>query len=164
MIYKVIVSNIKSEIIKSLVFKNFDLVKEYFKETFPFYNRDVTDNCISQSFTISNNGKPLYFINISRIEPITKISKKKPKAYGRSTYSIFEIFNNEDAPIITKKFKKYIKQMKSKEDCVDSFRIGLIEDKQSMKEYHKLVTCCGSNDTKVIINGKEYMFGCNYGH
>ncbi len=54
--------------------------------------------------------------------------------------------------------------MKSKEDYVDSFRIGLIENKQSMKEYHKLVTCCGSNDTKVIINGKEYMFGCNYGH
>ncbi len=79
MIYKVIVSNIKSEIIKSLVFKNFDLVKEYFKETFPFYNRDVTDNCISQSFTISNNGKPLYFINISRIEPITKISKRNLK-------------------------------------------------------------------------------------
>ena len=38
MIYKVIVSNIKSEIIKSLVFKNFDLVKENIKSEIIRYN------------------------------------------------------------------------------------------------------------------------------
>ena len=164
MLYELKIADDKFKVIKELVFKNFSLIENYLNETFPYNKKNLVDSCLSQSFCIYKNNKMLYSIDINRIEPIKKIKIKKPKAYGNGTYAIFEIFNNEDALIITKKFKKYIKQMKEQEDCVDSFRIGLVSDKQSMKEYKKLVTCCGSNDTKVKINGKEYMFGCNYGH
>lgn len=162
MFYELQIADVKFNLIKKLTFKNFDLVKLYLNETFPFDKKNLNE-CESQSFWIHKNNKRYYSIYIVRINIINKINKK-PKAYGRGEYSIFEIFNNEDAIIITKKFSSYIKKMKEQEDCVDSFRIGLISDKQSMKEYYKLVSCCGRNDTKVKINGKEYMFGCNYGH
>ena len=164
MLYELKIADNKFEVIKKLVFKNFSLIEKYLNETFPYNKKNLVDNCPGQSFCIYKNNKMLYLISINRIEPIEKIKIKKPKAYGSGTYSIFEIFNNEDAPIITKKFRQYVKKMKEQEDCVDSFRIGLINDKQSMKEYNKLVSCCGRNDTKIKINGKEYMFGCNYGH
>lgn len=163
MLYKLQISDVKFKLIKKLTFNNFDLVKSYLDEIFPFDKKNL-DECESQSFWIHKNKKRYYSIDIIRINTIKKIDKKRPKAYGFSSYSIFEIFNNEDSLIIEKKFNQYIKKMKEQEDWVDSFRIGLINDKQSMKEYYKLVSCCGRNDTKVKINGKEYIFGCNYGH
>ncbi len=83
--------------------------------------------------------------------------------FGEDTQSIYEIFG-EDSHSVELEFLKYMDSMKEREDCVDSWRIGLTSSKESMDEYWTYKTCCGSDDTKIKINNKEYMFGCNYGH
>lgn len=47
---------------------------------------------------------------------------------------------------------------------MDSYRIGVVDDKQSILEFKNLRTCCGSEEKVCEIEGVKFMFGCNFGH
>lgn len=103
-----------------------------------------------------------YNITIEFFE-LYKEPEIKNLAFGENPSSIYEIFG-EDSHLVELEFLKYMDVMYKREECVDSWRIGLIDSKESMDEYWTYKTCCGSDDTEIEINGKYYMFGCNYGH
>lgn len=50
--------------------------------------------------------------------------------------------------------------------CVDNERLAYIDDPDMMEDYEdtQVWGCCGSFDQEVIINGKQALIGCNYGH
>ena len=83
-----------------------------------------------------------------------------PLAWGDGL-SIMEVFP-EDHFDIMKAFWEWTSTIE--EDCMDAYRIGLAHSKESMIAYDEFVSCCGSSDVGVEVNGTLYMFGCNYGH
>lgn len=127
-----------------------------YKEHFNIYN------CYAASFNIVKDKLAVYDIEIEYIKLYSE-PEVKNSAFGEDTQSIYEIFG-EDSYLIELEFLKYIENMKEKEDCVDSWRIGKLDSPESMNEYWTYKTCCGSDDTEIEIAGKRYMFGCNYGH
>ncbi len=68
----------------------------------------------------------------------------------------------EDERELSKAFDKWISTIN--EDFIDAYRIGLANSPESMVQYDNFVSCCGSQDVGVTVNGTLYMFGCNYGH
>lgn len=52
------------------------------------------------------------------------------------------------------------------ENCIDNYRFAYVDDETAMFLYHEAQAdgCCGGFDEKVLVNGKEAMIGCNYGH
>ena len=51
-------------------------------------------------------------------------------------------------------------------NCIDNYRFAYVDDETAMFLYHEAQAdgCCGGFDEKVLVNGKEAMIGCNYGH
>ncbi|QNN99979.1 hypothetical protein phiPsa267_101 [Pseudomonas phage phiPsa267] len=49
-------------------------------------------------------------------------------------------------------------------EYADSFRMAFFDDDAQVEAYDDAVTCCGSFDTTMKINGKRVLIGCNYGH
>ena len=146
-------------------FLNIEQLESYLNKTFPYHkNKEDFANCgcYAASFNIIKDDKAVYDITIEFFE-LYQEPEIKNLAFGEDTQSIYEIFG-EDSHLIELEFLKYIEDMKEKEDCVDSWRIGLTSSPESMSEYWTYKTCCGSNDTEIEISGKNYMFGCNYGH
>jgi hypothetical protein len=156
--------------------------KKYFNDTnavfdyiLSFYNKPVKADTIAilkedlvelegnpdffMSSTI-NNGSPTQNFHLE-LEYITVQSNYViPKAWGENS-SLIEVFPEDHLELITF-FDKWLLELD--ECCVDSYRIGLVEDKESMTEYQEYITCCGSDDIIKEINGKLYSFGCNFGH
>ena len=87
---------------------------------------------------------------------------KKEKAYGGES-TIYEVFPH-DWKELTLKFSEFNDKVAETEECIDSYRIGLCSDEESMKEYNSYMSCCGQRDEIHVVNGKEYSFGCNFGH
>lgn len=52
------------------------------------------------------------------------------------------------------------------EPCVDNVRFTAVNDRKEMKRYNRQREegCCGSHDEEILICGKKFMIGCNYGH
>ena len=146
-------------------FSNSNELKSYLEKTFYYHkNKEVFDNydCSAASFNIFKDNIAVYNIEIEYFE-LYKEPEIKNLAFGENLSSIYEIFG-EDSHLVELEFLKYMDVMYEREECVDSWRIGLIDSKESMDEYWTYNTCCGSNDTTIKINGREYMFGCNFGH
>jgi len=62
-------------------------------------------------------------------------------------------------------FDLFIKSLVDRgEECIDAHRIAEALDPESMVEYGKLNSCCGSEDIGKEVNDILYMFGANYGH
>ena len=36
--------------------------------------------------------------------------------------------------------------------------------KDEVRAYQKAVTCCGQYEGTVIVDGRKWIYGCNYGH
>lgn len=49
-------------------------------------------------------------------------------------------------------------------DYADSFRMCFIDDAYQKVEYNKSVTCCGTFESRMQVDGREVLIGCNYGH
>lgn len=49
---------------------------------------------------------------------------------------------------------------------MDNERFAYVEDPIAMAQYDKQQDdgCCGSFDAVIMVDGKEAMIGCNYGH
>ena len=140
-------------------------LENYLNKIFPYHkNKDNFDNydCYAASFNIIKDANALYSIEIEYFE-LYKEPEFKNYAFGEDSASIYEIFG-EDSHSVELEFVKYKDSMIEKEDCVDSWRIGLTSSEESMEEYWTYNTCCGQHNTKIKTNNKEYMFGCNYGH
>lgn len=146
-------------------FLNSNDLESYLNRTFPYHENpeyfDV-DGCYASSFNIVKDNIALYSIEIEYVE-LYQEPEIKNLAFGEDSSSIYEIFG-EDSQLIELEFLKYMDIMKEREECTDSWRIGLLDSEDSMDEYWTYKTCCGSDDTGIEINGKYYMFGCNYGH
>jgi hypothetical protein len=83
---------------------------------------------------------------------------------GVTTLSLQEVFG-EDHRVLKKAFDKFIQRLEDRgEECIDSYRIAKITDTATMDFYESFMTCCGSEDVPVNINGTFYMFGANFGH
>ena len=132
-----------------LFFQTYEETKDYLKKYLDF---DYDSDCNMWS------GKGSYIIKIEQFEFYTKTDRL---AWDPSI-PMWEVF--EDHEVLEKEYNKYIDVIRDKEDYVDSYRIGLKDSPESMKHYEELISCCGSNDTEVEINGKVYVFGCNFGH
>lgn len=146
-------------------FSNSNELKSYLEKTFPYHNNKedfYNYDCYAASFNIVKDEIAAYNITIEFFE-LYKEPEIKNLAFGENPSSIYEIFG-EDSHLVELEFLKYMDVMYKREECVDSWRIGLIDSKESMDEYWTYKTCCGSDDTEIEINGKYYMFGCNYGH
>ena len=146
-------------------FLNSNDLESYLNRTFPYHKYPeyfIMDGCYASSFNVVKGDVALYSIEIEYVE-LYQEPEIKNLAFGENSTCIYEIFG-EDSHLIELEFLKYMEDMKEKEDCVDSWRIGLIDSKESMDEYWTYRTCCGSDDTEIEINNKKYMFGCNYGH
>lgn len=48
----------------------------------------------------------------------------------------------------------------------DNYRSGFVDDPAQMAVYDRAVRqgCCGSFDMSVMIDEREFVMGCNYGH
>lgn len=103
----------------------------------------------------------IYGITIEKIKPI-EINDYKAYSQERGD-SIYLIFP-EDAIKLKLEFNKFIKKTNKKLDYSDNYRIGKMNDEQSMKEYDELYSCCGYYYEEKMINNNKYIFGCNYGH
>jgi len=79
---------------------------------------------------------------------------------GAKLIDVFPIHHVE----LLNEFNKYVTNIEEHNDCVDSFRIGLKNNIDSMNQYNKIKSCCSQDDSTISIDGIEYMFGCNYGH
>lgn len=146
-------------------FLNSNDLERYLAKTFLYhkYKEDfIMNGCYASYFNIIKDDIAVYNITIEFFE-LYKEPEFKNHAFGEDSQSIYEIFG-EDSHLIELEFLKYMDTMKEKEDCVDSWRIGLIDSKESMDEYWTYNTCCGADNTEIEINNKKYMFGCNYGH
>lgn len=168
--YKVLIKgkHTKSKIEK--FFSSYANLLDYFKKTFNFYEKYIFDDLETLSCDVSfwindENKKPLYDVSIESWD-FFDITDSIPKAYSmeKHHFQIYEVFNHVDAVLIEKEFNKYVSLMNSKESCVDSFRIGLTDDIDSMNEYNTYISCCGSDDRVIKINNTNYTFGCNFGH
>lgn len=53
-------------------------------------------------------------------------------------------------------------------DCADNFRIAKADDSwdRDRVAFDEVVEagCCGSYNAEVVVDGVEYLIGCNYGH
>lgn len=134
-------------------FKSIDEAQSYI--THIGLDEKLKPNFEFSGFTRKINGM-VYSVSIT-----TLTTTKLHKAWNED-YSFFEIF--DDALYLKPAWDFYIKDICGVEDNVDSFRVGKLDDAESMKEYEELKTCCGSDDTEVDINRTKYMFGCNFGH
>lgn len=149
----------------SKYFLNSDDLERYLNRTFPYHKYPeyfIMDGCYSSSFNIVKDNMALYSIEIEYVE-LYQEPEIKNLAFGEDSSSIYEIFG-EDSQLIELEFLIYMDIMIDREECADSWRIGLLDSKDSMDEYWTYKTCCGSDDTEIEINSKYYMFGCNYGH
>lgn len=54
----------------------------------------------------------------------------------------------------------------SGEFCVDNYRFAFLDDAVMCAEYEEIECsgCCGSMNLFVIVDGREALIGCNYGH
>lgn len=146
-------------------FSNSNELKSYLEKTFPYheYPEDfVIGYCYASSLNIIKDDIATYNIEIEYFK-LYKEPEIKNLAFGENLSSIYEIFG-EDSHLVELEFLKYMDVMYEREECVDSWRIGKLDSPESMNEYWTYVTCCGSDNTEIEINGKKYMFGCNYGH
>ena len=52
------------------------------------------------------------------------------------------------------------------EDCFDNVRFAYRDNAESMERYKQLEKngCCGFFDEDIIVNGKQAVIGCNFGH
>lgn len=153
------------------------LPKTYKKYTNPeIESLDETDYNFGLSTGInsyagySENGL-LYSVDITFIEPTKEFNT--PKAFKGSNRNLLieqcflgspEIPEGFNFKELQEAFNDYQTKMNTSEEYVDSFRIGLKDNEESMKEYWKLATCCGQDDTEIEIQGVKFLFGCNYGH
>lgn len=50
--------------------------------------------------------------------------------------------------------------------CIDNYRFAFKDDAAAMARYEdrKSEGCCGFADRDVIVDGREALVGCNYGH
>jgi hypothetical protein len=146
-------------------FLNSDELRSYLLKTFPYHKYPkyfIMGDYYASSFNVVKDDIALYSIEIEYVE-LYQEPEIKSLAFGEDSSSIYEIFG-EDSQLIELEFLKYMDIMIDREECADSWRIGLLDSKDSMDEYWTYKTCCGSDDTEIEINGKHYMFGCNYGH
>lgn len=49
-------------------------------------------------------------------------------------------------------------------EYTDSYRMAFFDDDAQVEAYDDAVTCCGSFDYTMQINGKRVLIGCNHGH
>lgn len=166
--YEVEVVERHEELSSKRYFKEPLEVKKYLETVFPFAERDFDSiiDCIKAGASSSFSIKNLYDISISTKKIFDNSKLEEKSMFGNSDLSVFEVFKTEDAPIIRGMFYKFINRISRKEECIDSYRIGLKSSEKSMKEYeeYRENCCCGSTDIVEKIKNQEYMFGCNYGH
>ena len=80
---------------------------------------------------------------------------------GDDEMELSDVFPH-DYKVLENKFNYWLEQLD--ELNIDAYRIGLLNSKESREAFDSLFTCCGSSEEKIVIDGKTYMFGCNYGH
>jgi hypothetical protein len=145
-------------------------VKEYIKNCYPFSNNDslLEQNLEKEdlkefSFQVDyKNQNIVCFVTVKNL--FNCLNEKENKKAWNGVGNIAEIFPFVEAYIVENAFFKWIEEVKEKEENVDSYRIGLVNDEDSMLEFGKLYSCCGSREDIFVFNEKEYVFGCNFGH
>jgi hypothetical protein len=143
----------------------FDDIKSTKEYLSTFFNNNIIDEINDEKYFTFSTREYINdeWINIM-IEKIVYTENKIPKAWSLdSGVSLLKVFP-EDAHILYDMLNDWIKVISEEECCIDSERIGLKNNEESMKEYSKFITCCGSNEIEVEVNGKIYVIGCNYGH
>lgn len=52
------------------------------------------------------------------------------------------------------------------DNCIDNYRFAFLDNKKEIYEYEGLKGngCCGFFDEEIMVNGREAIIGCNYGH
>ena len=52
------------------------------------------------------------------------------------------------------------------DDFCDNYREAFTDDPAQVKEYEEIYSsgCCGTHDVTVLVDGREFDMGCNYGH
>lgn len=159
------------DFIKSVLPKTYkEYTKEELKEIEPSdYNFGLGLGITSSSLCKENGFK--YWLNITF--PKIQETPETPKAFDGSNWNLLieqcflgspEIPEDFNFKELQEKFEEYRRKMNTSEEFVDSFRIGLKDIEESMKEYRKLATCCEQDDTEIEIQGVKFLFGCNYGH
>ena len=52
------------------------------------------------------------------------------------------------------------------DSCVDNYRFAYEDDAEATRLYYDLKSagCCGFFDADIIVDGRNAIIGCNYGH
>ena len=158
--------NINSDKLNILSQDSIDELNESRHDAYMRITQDTIDK-LSNSNTeerlniSTNSNGPLISIIFKYLGDISD-SKDIPLCWSSENelIDVFPIHHKE----LLEEFTKYITHIEEHEDCVDSFRIGLKNNIDSMNQYDKIKSCCGQDDSTISIDGVEYMFGCNYGH
>lgn len=164
--YKLTIQKIEDfKTIKEMYFDcGLDMV-DYMRDTFPYFNDfQYSPSCGYISGYIRDTNNTVVFGYVSEFINITNVDTKL-LAWGDSTkLEIFDVFRVPNVNTLMEAFEQFVDTMKSTEDYCDSWRIGLYDNEDSMVQYNKYITCCGSLDIIETIDGVRYSFGCNFGH
>lgn len=70
-----------------------------------------------------------------------------------------------------KRYPKAVAELRYQIDAhdleyADNWRVAKRDDAFQRLAYDEAISfgCCGSFDTVVVIDGEEFLIGCNYGH
>jgi hypothetical protein len=49
-------------------------------------------------------------------------------------------------------------------EYADSYRMCFIDDAYQKVDYDNAISCCGTFEFRMQVDGREVLVGCNYGH
>ena len=101
-------------------------------------------------------GPPKNWANLSLIDEIRhrrynyRLQERKEHDYG--AYQ----------PGIDRAIRKMVADL----EYVDNTRFAAMDNRKDLKRYNKAKDkgCCGSVDYPILVKGRKFMIGCNYGH
>ena len=79
--------------------------------------------------------------------------------------SIIKVFGKEDGNLLLNEIESMEYEVAEDENC-DNYRVVLVGNKDAEALYDDAVNngCCGSEDREVMVNGKLYRIGFNFGN
>ncbi len=86
----------------------------------------------------------------------------KPRRYATRMVHTKDHHYGEYQPGIDKAIRKMTKGL----DYVDNIRYAARDNRKDMRRYREAQGhgCCGAVDYPVMVKGREFFIGCNYGH
>jgi hypothetical protein len=132
-----------------------------------FYNEDVNSFECKTSFNFKNHAPASYFNNFGNVEVQTVFNLDTNEGVA----ALFAVLGFKEAVNALTAVQNLVAEYEG-EGCQDSLRLSIIslgghtfdDYSENVSAYDALVTCCGSEDRLISMDGNVYKIGLNYGH